>query len=205
MTPPFRQITNEAFSALVEADPEKAIAYIRSALQAGELEAGQAATQILVFRQANLIRAVVSKNVRADLLDEVCDGASLKAIEAVLANPPELANLKQLRGWVAIIARRHVASVARDGREQIRRELSDYAKKAFKAQDVKLDAAIEQEKKEGPGSAAKSKKASRMRDPLEDDDWPDYDIQLQEAVRIASDWTALLGSSVAAAKETKSK
>ena len=122
MTPPFRQITNEAFSALVEADPEKAIAYIRSALQAGELEAGQAATQILVFRQANLIRAVVSKNVRVDLLDEVCDGASLKAIEAVLANPPELANLKQLRGWVAIMARRHVASVARDGREQIRRE-----------------------------------------------------------------------------------
>jgi len=50
-------------------------------------------------------------------------------------------------------------------REQVRRELSDYAKKAFKVQDVKLDAAIEQEKKEGPGSAAKSKRASRMRDP----------------------------------------
>jgi len=91
-------------------------------------------------------------------------------------------------------------------REQVRRELSDYAKKAFKVQDVKLDAAIEQEKKEGPGSAAKSKRASRMRDPLEDDDWPDYDIQLQEAVRIATDWTALLpGASVAAAKETKTK
>ena len=70
---------------------------------------------------------------------------------------------------------------------------------------MKLDAAIEQEKKEGPASAAKSKRASRMRDPLEDDDWPDYDIQLQEAVRIATDWTTLLGSSVAAAKETKTK
>ena len=122
MTPPFRYISNEAFSELCAADPEKAIAYIRGALQAGEVEAGQQATQVLVFLQSNLIRAVVSKNVRVDLLDEVCDGASLKAIEAVLANPPELANLKQLRGWIAIIARRHVASVARDRREQIRRE-----------------------------------------------------------------------------------
>ena len=91
-------------------------------------------------------------------------------------------------------------------RDQIRRELSDYAKKAFKVSDVKLDAAIEQEKKEGPGSAAKNKKAGRMRDPLEDDDWPEYDIQLQEAVRIATDWTALLGTTpVAAAGETKKK
>lgn len=122
MTPPFRHISNEAFSELCAADPEKAIAYIRGALHAGEVEAGQQATQVLVFLQSNLIRAVVSKNVRSDLLDEVCDGASLKAVEAVLANPPELANLKQLRGWLAIIARRHVASVARDGREQIRRE-----------------------------------------------------------------------------------
>ena len=71
---------------------------------------------------------------------------------------------------------------------------------------MKLDAAIEQEKKEGPASAAKSKRASRLRDPLEDDDWPDYDIQLQEAVRIATDWTTRLpGASVAAAKETKTK
>lgn len=89
-------------------------------------------------------------------------------------------------------------------REQIRRELADYAKKAFKVSDVKLDAAIEQEKKEGPGSAAKSKKASRMRDPLEDDDWPEYDIQLQEAVRIATEWTGLLpGASVAAAAQSQ--
>ena len=65
---------------------------------------------------------------------------------------------------------------------------------------MKLDAAVEQDKKDGASAAAKSKKASRMRDPLEDDDWPDYDIQLQEAVRIATDWTALLpGASVAAA------
>jgi hypothetical protein len=35
---------------------------------------------------------------------------------------------------------------------------------------------------------------SRVRDPLEDEDWPDYDIQLQEAVRIAADWTKSLGA-----------
>jgi hypothetical protein len=35
---------------------------------------------------------------------------------------------------------------------------------------------------------------SRVRDPLEDEDWPDYDIQLQEAVRIAADWTKALGA-----------
>ncbi len=72
---------------------------------------------------------------------------------------------------------------------------------------MKLDAAIEQEKKEGPGSAAKMKRSARMRDPLEDDDWPEYDIQLQEALRIAADWTSLTAGSVAVAtpKEEKKK
>jgi carboxyl-terminal processing protease len=92
-------------------------------------------------------------------------------------------------------------------REQVRRELTDYAKNSFKANEVKLDAAIEQEKKEGPGSAAKMKRSARMRDPLEDDDWPEYDIQLQEALRIAADWTSLTAGSVAVAtpKEEKKK
>ncbi|MEY4445519.1 MAG: hypothetical protein RL444_632 [Verrucomicrobiota bacterium] len=92
-------------------------------------------------------------------------------------------------------------------REQVRRELSDYAKNSFKASEVKLDAAIEQEKKEGAGSAAKMKRSARMRDPLEDDDWPEYDIQLQEALRIAADWTSLTAGSVAVAtpKEEKKK
>jgi carboxyl-terminal processing protease len=88
-------------------------------------------------------------------------------------------------------------------REQIRRELADYAKKACKSVDVKLDAAIEQEKKEGPGSAAKLKRSARMRDPLEDDEWPEYDIQLQEAVRIAADWAALNGATPLAAVSKK--
>ena len=88
-------------------------------------------------------------------------------------------------------------------REQIRRELADYAKKACKSVDVKLDADIEQEKKEGPGSAAKLKRSARMRDPLEDDEWPEYDIQLQEAVRIAADWAALNGATPIAAVSKK--
>ncbi len=79
-------------------------------------------------------------------------------------------------------------------REQVRRELADYAQKSFKTREVKLDAAIEQEKKEGPGAAAKLKRSARMRDPLEDGEWPEYDIQLQEAVRIATDWTAMTGA-----------
>lgn len=90
-------------------------------------------------------------------------------------------------------------------RDQVRRELTDYAKSSFKVSEVKLNAAIEQEKKEGPGAAAKSKRASRMLDPLEDDDWPEYDIQLQEAIRIGADWIALNGTQPIAATTEKKK
>mgnify|MGYP000305360661 CR=1 FL=1 len=76
-------------------------------------------------------------------------------------------------------------------RDQVRKDLAAYAQKEGKAADVKLDAALEQEKKEGPDYASKSKKISRIRDPLEDDDWPEYDIQLREAVRIAGDWVSI--------------
>ena len=77
-------------------------------------------------------------------------------------------------------------------REQVRGELTGFATSAPKVTDVKLDAALKEEKKEGAAWAAKSKRLSRIRDPLEDEDWPDYDIQLEEAVRIAADWTKLL-------------
>ncbi len=122
MPTPYRPLSDEAFFDLFASDPERAIAHIHSALHAGELAAGEKATQLLAFRQIDLIRTVVSKNVRADLVDEVADGALLKVVEAVLANPPELVNLKQFRGWVAVIAKRHVASIARDKREQLRRD-----------------------------------------------------------------------------------
>ena len=77
-------------------------------------------------------------------------------------------------------------------REQVRKELTQLATKAGKTTEVKLDAALEQEKKEGADWINKSKRMSRVRDPLEDEDWPEYDIQLQEAVRIAADWTKVL-------------
>ncbi|NBY42230.1 MAG: hypothetical protein EBQ49_02805, partial [Verrucomicrobia bacterium] len=77
-------------------------------------------------------------------------------------------------------------------REQVRGELNQFTKNSFKAKDVKLDAALDQEKKEGAEYTSKSKRQSRIREPLEDEDWPDYDIQLQEAIRIADDWSKLL-------------
>lgn len=77
-------------------------------------------------------------------------------------------------------------------REQVRKELTLFATKTIKATEVKLDAALEQEKKEGAEWTSKSKRMSRVRDPLEDEDWPDYDIQLQEAIRIAADWTKVV-------------
>ncbi|NBP90142.1 MAG: tail-specific protease, partial [Opitutae bacterium] len=66
------------------------------------------------------------------------------------------------------------------------------------AEDVKLDAALDQEKKEGAEYTSKSKRQSRIREPLEDEDWPDYDIQLQEAIRIADDWSKLLADKTSA-------
>lgn len=79
-------------------------------------------------------------------------------------------------------------------REQVREELNVFSKKAFKVSDVKLDTALVQEKKEGIEYTNKSKRQSRVREPLEDEDWPDYDIQLQEAIRIADDWSKLLAN-----------
>ena len=78
---------------------------------------------------------------------------------------------------------------------------------AWRVQQLKEQ--LEQETKEGPDYASKSKKISRIRDPLEDDDWPEYDIQLREAVRIAGDWVKALPATAVATKpaesETKSR
>lgn len=76
-------------------------------------------------------------------------------------------------------------------REQVRSELDKLAAQKYKATEIKLDAVLEQEKLEGADKAAKLKRASRFRDPIEDEDWPDYDIQLMESLRIASDWAKL--------------
>ncbi len=122
MPTPYRPLSEEAFYDLAVSDPERAIAHIHGALHAGDHQRGERATQLLAYGEIVLIRSVVSKNVRPDLVDEVADGALVKVVAAVLANPPELVNLKQFRGWIAVIAKRHVASIARDKREQLRRD-----------------------------------------------------------------------------------
>ena len=146
-----------------------------------------------------------------DLIKQLAEGSARRQAEL-----PEFLTLSRTIDWTKSRQVRKDVSLSLDQRsterkddlefrEQVRRELTDYAKTAFKASEVKLDAAIEQEKKDGPGAAAKSKRSSRMRDPLEDEDWPEYDIQLQEALRIAADWNTLNAGSVAAAAETKNK
>ncbi len=153
MTKPFLPLTNEAFRDLFELDPQKAVAYIHSALRAGELEAGRHATQMLVYLHFGLICAVVSAKTPKDLVDEVADGAMVEAVGAVLRNPPELVNLKQFRGWLRQIAARHAAGVTRDGREQKRRDSQslDYAnsdgRKAHEpsAEDDRYDAVADRE------------------------------------------------------------
>jgi DNA-directed RNA polymerase specialized sigma24 family protein len=121
MTKPFLPLTNEAFCDLYERDPQKAIAYIHGALQAGEREAGRQATQLLVYLQLGLIFSVVSAKTPTNQVDEVADGAMVEAVAAVLKNPPELVNLKQFRGWLATIAANHAAGITRSGAEQARR------------------------------------------------------------------------------------
>ena len=91
-------------------------------------------------------------------------------------------------------------------REQVRKELAAYAAaKTVKTLEVKVDAAVEQEKKEAAAGGGKARKSARVREPLgEDEDWPDYDVQLNEALRIAADWTSRLGGpAVAAAQGAK--
>lgn len=79
-------------------------------------------------------------------------------------------------------------------RDRIRRELETYAKADFTSREVKLDAALEQEKDADPAWQKAAKRLSRQRMLLEDENWPEYDIPLREAVRIAADWSVILAS-----------
>jgi carboxyl-terminal processing protease len=83
-------------------------------------------------------------------------------------------------------------------RERVRQELEGYAKADFPSREVKLDAALRQEKDADPAWQKAAKRLSRQRMLLEDENWPDYDIPLREAVRIAADWTAVLAKPPAA-------
>ena len=142
-----------------------------------------------------------------DLVKQLSEASAKRQAEMpeflTLAHSIEWTKSRQLRKEVSLSLeqRRQERSDDLVFREQVRKELTQLAAKGAKVTDVKLDAALEQEKKEGAEWTNKSKRMSRVRDPLEDEDWPEYDIQLQEAVRIAADWTKALGAKPAESKK----
>lgn len=90
-------------------------------------------------------------------------------------------------------------------REQVRAELQTYAKTDWPAREIKLNAAIAQDQKMkvDPAWEKASKRLNRLRGPLEDEEWPEIDIQLREALRIAGDWVAELDPALRTAKPAK--
>ena len=84
-------------------------------------------------------------------------------------------------------------------RDQVRGQLETLAKGDFAARDVKLDAALAEEKATDPEWQKASKRLSRQRLSLGDDNWPEVDIPLREALRIAADWAGQLPAGAAAA------
>ena len=75
----------------------------------------------------------------------------------------------------------------------------------FHKTDVKLDSAIAQEKESEANGAKKAKSSTLASKPTavpglskksgeDEDEWPEYDVLLREAVRIAADWVSLLES-----------
>lgn len=78
-------------------------------------------------------------------------------------------------------------------RESIREAHQNLAAHNFKSEPFKLDAALVQEKEAEALKTAESaadQKTSEEKE--EEEDWPDFDAQQREAVRIAGDWVARL-------------
>ena len=165
----------------------------------------------------------------APMLDKADEGAWLKApLSAGLVQRlgdasrrrqselPEFATLSHMLSWTgAKMNRTEVPLALADRRkervddlafrEQVRAELQGYAKTDWTAREVKLDAAIAQDQKvkADPSWDKVSKRLNRLRGPLEDDEWPEVDIQLREALRIAGDWVGELDPSLQSAKPAK--
>lgn len=79
-------------------------------------------------------------------------------------------------------------------RNVIKDDLKGLEKEAgYKKTEVKLDAAIAQEKEDPvttkTGKTFKERRA-RITNPGADADWPDFDVQLRESLRIAGEWAA---------------
>ena len=81
--------------------------------------------------------------------------------------------------------------------EMLKKEYAELAKTDFEATEIKLDSAIEQEK-ESEENSKKSALARRQSAPLpgtlpdDTEEWPEYDVVLREAARIAADWVNML-------------
>lgn len=83
--------------------------------------------------------------------------------------------------------------------ELVKKEYTDLSRQTgYNKTEIKLDSAIEQEK-ESEDNAAKKKSLLKPNQSAlpgmsggNDDDWPDYDVLLREAVRIAADWVELV-------------
>lgn len=73
-------------------------------------------------------------------------------------------------------------------REHVRGQLEQLAKGDFAAREVKLDAALAEEKSTDPEWQKASRRLQRLRTSLGDESWPEFDIPLREAARIAADW-----------------
>jgi len=73
-------------------------------------------------------------------------------------------------------------------RDHVRAQLEQLAKADFASRDVKLDAALAEEKATDPEWQKASRRLQRLRASVGDESWPEFDIPLREAARIAADW-----------------
>lgn len=75
-------------------------------------------------------------------------------------------------------------------RDEVRKSLESFAARDYPNREIKLDAAIAKDKEADADWIKFTRRFSRIRLPIEGEDWPEYDIQLREALRIAADWSA---------------
>lgn len=131
------------------------------------------------------------------------------------AELPEFLTLNRTIAWVAEREKNKTLPLGLRERLALRdndKAFSDLIKSEYEAlkdesdfhkTDVKLDSAIAQEKESEANGAKKAKASALSAKPTavpglskrsgdEEDEWPEYDVLLREAVRIAADWVALL-------------
>jgi carboxyl-terminal processing protease len=168
---------------------------------------------VMPFAESDLDRPLPWDSVEP-MLNKVDEGAWLKAplsdglIKRLNDSSrrrqielPEFSTLSHMLSWTSAKVNRTEVPLSLNTRrneriedlafrESVRKELEAYGKSEPVSKEVNLDAAIAQAKKQtDPNWEKASKSMSRLRGPLEDDGWPEYDIQLTEALHIACDWS----------------